>query len=262
MAVGQQERGKPGNLIDCHAHLDMLPNADAAIAAAAEAGVSSIISVGIDPESSRKAVAFAHRYRQVYAAVGIHPHDAAAAGDEQLRLIAGLAEDDAVVAVGETGLDYYRDRAPREAQADCFRRHITLARKLELPLIVHSRDAESDTLALLQAEAGDSTIILHCFAMTSRVAECAARGYYMSVAGNVTFRNATALRDAVKTIPDSLLLTETDAPFLAPVPFRGKPNEPSLTGYILDEIATLRGTTVEELAPLVASNFRRAFALT
>ncbi|MHB1003580.1 MAG: TatD family hydrolase, partial [Thermoleophilia bacterium] len=168
------------HLVDCHAHLDLLPDPAAALSEARLAGVDSILAVGIDLESSRRATAFAKEDSQVHAAVGIHPHSAAGVSRDDLAALAGLAGQPGVVAIGETGLDYYRDRAPRPAQADLFRRHIQLARERGLPLVVHSSDSTDATLEILEAEAADITIILHCFAMVDQVAECARRGYYMS----------------------------------------------------------------------------------
>jgi TatD DNase family protein len=252
---------KLNSLVDCHAHLDLLSDASEEVAAAESAGVSNILAVGIDLESSRKAVTYAHSYSQVHASIGIHPHGAAAAEDKDFRDLEAMTEDDKVVAIGETGLDFYRDRAPREMQRDCFRRHIRLARETGLPLVVHSRDADEETLAILKAEAGEMVVILHCFALTDHVAECGARGYYMSVAGNVTFKNAAKLRDSIATIPAELLLTETDAPYLAPVPFRGRPNRPAYISHIIEAIASLRGTTADVLQSVVKDNYSRALNL-
>ncbi|MHB8966809.1 MAG: TatD family hydrolase [Thermoleophilia bacterium] len=249
------------HLVDCHAHLDLLPDPAAALSEARLAGVDSILAVGIDLESSRRATAFAKEDSQVHAAVGIHPHSAAGVSHDDLAALAGLAGQPGVVAIGETGLDYYRDRAPRPAQADLFRRHIQLAGERGLPLVVHSRDSTDATLELLEAEAADITIILHCFAMVDQVAECARRGYYMSIAGNVSYKNADSLRKAVRQIPEQLLLTESDAPYLAPVPHRGKANTPAFVIHTIEYMASLRGTTVADLSPEILANYRRVFDL-
>lgn len=249
------------HLVDCHAHLDLLPDSAAALREASASQVNSILAVGIDLDSSRRAIAFAEDYSQVQAAVGIHPHGAAGVTQDDLEALASLADQPGVVAVGETGLDYFRDRAPRPAQAELFRRHIDLAGEKGLPLIVHSRDSGEATLDLLAESAGGITIILHCFALVDRVAECAHRGYYMSIAGNVSYKNAANLKEAVRQIPDELLLTETDAPYLAPVPHRGKTNTPAYITHTIDYIASLRGTTAVDLSPTILTNYRRAFNL-
>lgn len=249
------------HLVDCHAHLDLLPDPAAALSEAGAARVNSILAVGIDLDSSRRAIAFAQEYPQVHAAVGIHPHGAAGVTQDDLEALALLAGQPGVVGVGETGLDFFRDRAPRPAQAELFRRHIDLAGEKGLPLIVHSRDSGAATLELLAEAAGGITIILHCFAMVDEVAECARRGYYMSIAGNVSYKNAQSLQEAVRQIPDELLLTETDAPYLAPAPHRGKANTPAYVTHTIDYIASLRSTTVADLSPTILANYRRAFNL-
>lgn len=248
-------------LVDCHTHLDLLPDADEAVDAAVSAGVEAMIAVGIDLQSSEKATAYAERHDRVHAAVGIHPHSAAAVTGATMERLAEIAGNSQVKAIGETGLDYYRDRSPREVQMDCFLSHIRLARDLKMPLIVHSREATEDTLAVLDSEAVGVTIILHCFAMADRVRECAERSYFMSLAGNVTFSKAAALREAAAVIPPDLLLTETDAPYLAPVPFRGRQNTPAYVGHTLDEIARLRNIAPDRLAQTVRQNFSRAFRI-
>lgn len=249
------------HLVDCHAHLDLLPDAAAAVAAARAAGVDSILAVGIDLGSSRQAITYARQFPTVRAAIGIHPHGAATVDSDAMKLLSSLAAESEVVAIGETGLDFYRDRAPRHVQEEAFRRHIDLAGNCGLPLIVHSRDSSAATLDILAEAAAGVTIILHCFAMVDQVDECARRGYYMSIAGNVTFRNAEDLQDAASRLPEHLLLTETDAPYLAPVPLRGKPGSPACVVHTIEHIASLRSTSVAALAPIVLANYRRAFGL-
>ncbi len=249
-------------LVDSHAHLDLLDDPRQAISDCRQAGVDRLIAVGIDLASSRMAAGFAGQFPEVVAAIGIHPHDAAAVDDDaisELEAIA-IANPGQVVAIGETGLDYYRDRAPKDSQQAALIRHIDLARKTALPLIIHSREAGDDILALLGEHAGGLTVILHCFALFGKEKECAERGYYMSVAGNVTFAKATELREAATRIPANLLLTETDSPYLSPVPKRGKPNAPENVRFVLEEVAALRGDDPAELARLVHENFQTAFA--
>ncbi len=250
------------NLVDSHAHLDLLDDPAQALEAAAAVGVRRIMAVGIDLETSRRAVAFAWSRAEVSAAVGIHPHNAARTGSDTMKRLAEMAQSPAVSAIGETGLDYYRDRAPRKAQKDMFRRQIELARRCNLPLIVHSRDAEEDTLEILGAEADGLTVVLHCFSLYRYVSRCAESGYYMSVAGNVTFSNAADLRKASTLIPSELLLTETDAPLLTPAPYRGKENSPAHIPLIVAELAAIRDVSPKDLAESIYGNFTGAFGRT
>ncbi len=246
-------------LVDSHAHLDMLDDPDTVIDKAGETGVGRILAVGIDIRSSRAAVDFALRHAGVAAAVGIHPHEAASLDDEALEQLERLVASDAVVAVGETGLDYYRGRSPREAQQRAFVQQMELARRSGKTLVVHSREAARDTLDLLQRHADGLTVVLHCFSLSEYLDECVESGYYMSIAGNVTFRNAVDLQKAATAIPGRLLLTETDSPFLAPVPHRGEENRPGNVGLVLEFLARLRGAGASQLARTIAENYGRVF---
>ena len=219
------------------------------------------MAVGIDAASSRAAIATAERMPGVYATVGLHPHDAARLDDALLAELAGLAAAKKVVAVGECGLDYYRDRAPRDAQERAFVAQIDLARQLRLPLVVHVRDAGQDALRLLAQHADGLRVVLHCFSQAADVAECNARGYFQSYAGNLTFASAADLRAAAAHTREDLLLVETDAPFLTPVPWRGKPNRPALVKHTAAVLAQARGWVTAEAAALTSDNARRAFAL-
>lgn len=249
-------------LIDTHCHLDMLPGSvTEALAGARAAGLEAIVTIGIDLSSSRQAVALARTHECVSATVGLHPHDAHL-WDEALALqFERLAADPAVVAIGECGLDYYRDRAPREDQRRAFVGQIDLARKLGKPLVVHIREAAADGLELLARHAQGLTVVLHCFSQPDALEECVRHGYYLSFAGNVTYKNADDLRRAARTAPDDLLILETDAPFLSPVPFRGKPNLPERVLHTHAVIAEVRGQDGRELAALTSANARRAFGL-
>lgn len=250
------------NLIDSHAHLNLLKDPVAALLEARHSGVSHIITVGIDLPSSRLAVEIASTNDQVFAAVGIHPNDAAHISETDMNELAAITRDSArVVAIGETGLDFYRDHCPKDVQEAAFLMHMDLARETGLPLIVHSRDASKEILALLERHGAGLQVILHCFSLHDHVDLCAERGYFMSIAGNVTFPKATALRTAVSRIPPDLLLTETDSPYLSPVPRRGKENSPANIRYTLDEIAALRGVASSYLADQVYSNFISIFGL-
>jgi len=249
-------------LVDSHAHLDLLEDADASLASARESGVRWIVAVGIDLKSSARAVKYANDNEDVLASVGIHPHDASGVDAQSLAELKSLAAScNRVVAIGETGLDYYRDRSPREHQKTAFIQQIGLAREYNLPLIVHSREASSDALAVLEEHASGLKVIMHCFSLYEHVELCAERGYFMSLAGNVTFTKAAALREAAARIPDRLLLTETDCPYLTPVPHRGAPNNPANVRFILDEVASLRGVGPETLAAQVHKNFTSVFSL-
>ena len=259
VSVAADGGGMITDLVDSHAHLDLCGDAEAAAHEATAAGVARILAAGIDIESSRLAIGYAGRFPHVLACAGLHPNETAAAGDEEFAELESLARQPGCAAVGETGLDYYRERSPRDIQESAFIRHIELARAARLPLVVHTREAAADTLRILKQNAQDVTVVLHCFSLSGKVAECARRGYLMSLAGNVTFKNAADLREAARLIPPELLLTETDSPFLTPVPHRGKPNRPANVAHVTTQLASARGASPQELAGLVLANFDRTF---
>ncbi|GAB4244928.1 MAG: TatD family hydrolase [Thermoleophilia bacterium] len=245
---------------DAHTHLDHCePAADELIERARSAGVDVIVQSGTDAASSRWAIELAATYPEVWATVGTHPHDAKAVSDAELDALAGMVDHPRVLAVGETGLDFYRDHSPRVVQEAVFRGQLEIARAADLPVVVHTRAADEQSLAILQREAADRTVVLHCFSMPDRLDEVVGRGYYLSLAGNVTYKNAAALKSAAARIPDELLLVETDAPWLTPVPQRGRPNEPALVPHIYHFLAEVRDTSVSELAAQVRRNLIRAF---
>jgi TatD DNase family protein len=263
MDHGQQESGVAGGpvLVDSHAHLDLCgDDPSATVKEAREAGLGRILAVGIDLDSSRRAVDQASRFPEVLACVGIHPNEAAGADDAAFAELEQLARSPRCAAIGETGLDYYRDRSPREVQVAAFMRHLELARATGLPLVVHTREAAADTMRILAENADGITVVLHCFSLSEEVAECARRGYYMSLAGNVTFKNAANLRGAAVDIPPELLLTETDSPFLTPVPYRGQPNRPAHVGLVTACLARERGVALTGLAAQVLTNYDRVFS--
>lgn len=218
-----------------------------------------MIQSGTDATSSRLAVELAERFPAVWATVGFHPHDAEAMDEASMAVIERLVHHPRVIGVGEAGLDYHHDLSPRPVQMEVFRRHIELARAADLPLVVHTREADDDTLALLDKQARDLTVVLHCFSMPHHLGEVVSRGYFVSFAGNVTYKNADALREAARAVPDELLLIETDAPYLTPVPFRGRPNTPAMVVNTYAALAGVRGVASEELAALVRANAARAF---
>jgi TatD DNase family protein len=229
------------------------------VAEAARAGVERIVTIGMGEESSRRARRLAAEHPGVYAAVGVHPHDAGAFGARDLDWIREVAADPKVVAIGECGLDFYRDHAPRYAQAEAFRAQIAVARELDLPLVIHTRDAGRPTLDILAAEAGDHPVVMHCFSLPEHVDEVVERGYMVSFAGPVTYRRAHELQRAAATVPLDRLLVETDSPYLAPEPRRGRPNVPANVAYTLGFIARLRDMPVDELDRVTSDNAARAF---
>ena len=250
--------------VDTHCHLDHHEQLSAAeqVERARAAEVTTMITVGTDMASSTQAIATASRFDGVHAAVGIHPNDAMEATPRVLEVIEQLGQDPACVAIGETGLDYYRDHTTPAQQEASFRAHIDLAKRLDRTLVVHCRDAWHDTLAILADAGAPERVVMHCFSGDHDVAErCIAAGYFVSFAGNVTFHNARELQAVAATIPLELLLSETDSPFLAPHPHRGEPNDPSFVAITLRALAELKQHDVEEVRAAVAANAARAFAV-
>jgi TatD DNase family protein len=257
----------PASAFDSHCHLDMIdgPVADV-LASAASAGITRVVTVGCDLPSSHWAVKCATDHRQVRAAVAIHPNETAAAApgpaerDAVLAEISALAELPEVVAVGETGLDYYRDNAAPPVQQDWFRAHIDIAKRSGKALMIHDRDAHDDVLAMLDAEGAPEHVIFHCFSGDAAMARrCADAGYVLSFAGTLTFANAPGLRAAAQLMPPELLLVETDAPFLAPVPNRGRANTPAQVAHTLRALAAVRDTDVAELCATIEATGERVF---
>jgi len=247
-------------VIDSHTHLDLCEPPDAELVAAATAvGVRRILTVGIDGVSCRAALAAAEAFPQVYAAVGRHPNAAKGFDDADLAELRALAAHERCAAIGETGLDFYRDGAPRADQQRAFAAQIALARETGKPLVIHTRAAERQTLEQLADEAEGLSVALHCFSMPDRLADCLQRGYAISFAGNVTYRNAVELQEAAKLVPDERLLVETDAPFLSPQAVRKQRNQPAFVAHTVQFLALLRGTPVAALGTLVERNATRLF---
>ncbi|MFI8852646.1 TatD family hydrolase [Streptomyces sp. NPDC053499] len=255
---------------DSHTHLDMQEPAVAdALTAAAAVGVTTVIQVGCDLERSRWAAETAATWKNVWAAVALHPNEAprldAEGGqkalDEALAGIEKLAMLPQVLAVGETGLDYFRTGPEGvAAQQRSFRAHVELAKRLDKALVIHDRDAHDDVLRILQEEGAPERTVFHCYSGDAEMAKlCADKGYFMSFAGNITFKNAQPLREALAVAPPELLLVETDAPFLTPAPYRGRPNAPYLIPLTLRAMAEVKGMEEERLARHVAANTARAF---
>lgn len=248
---------------DSHLHLDDAafdPDRDAVIARARAAGVMEMVTAGTDLASSARALALAVPDEGVYAAVAIHPHEVHTVTRPDLDALGRLAADARVVAVGETGLDRVRG-APLEAQVDAFRMHVRLARARALPLVIHCREAYPLLLEILEEEEA-GTVIMHAFSGSAETAStCARRGYFISVAGPVTFRNAGAAAEVARTVPLDRLLLETDAPVLSPEPHRGRRNEPAYLPLIARRVAALRGMAETEIAAACTGNARRAFGV-
>ncbi|MEA2320328.1 MAG: TatD DNase family protein [Solirubrobacteraceae bacterium] len=242
-------------MIDSHTHLDSCePPNDQLVAAAAEAGIDRILTVGMDGESCRSALAATEAFPGVFAAIGRHPNLATGFDDAALAEIEELAGHDGCVAIGETGLDHYRDRAPRADQERAFHAHIELARATGKPLVIHTRAAEDDTVATLRARADGLAVVMHCFSMPDRLEECLDAGWWISFAGNVTYPSAEDLAAAAERVPEDRLLVETDAPYLTPQALRKEPNEPAYVAHTARFVAERRGMTYEELDRVVARN--------
>jgi TatD DNase family protein len=230
------------------------------MAAARAAGIVRVVTVGTDAETSRWSARCADEHDGVYAAVAIHPNETAGVAEAALADIEALARQPRVVAVGETGLDYYRDHAAPDVQRWWFREHIKIAKRAGKALMIHDREAHADILRILEDEGPPSRVVFHCFSGdVAMVKQCAEAGYVMSFAGNVTFTNAQPLRDAAAAVPPGLLLAETDAPFLTPVPNRGRPNAPAQVAYTLRCLAAVKGLDLAELCDTVTATAERTF---
>jgi TatD DNase family protein len=248
-------------VIDSHTHLELCDPPDAElVAAASDAGVSRMVTVGTTGASCRAALAAAENFPQVYAAIGRHPNEATGFDDADLAELAALAAHPRCVAIGETGLDYYRDYAPRADQERAFDAQIELARETGKPLVIHTRSAEDDTLRVLSERAPDLRVILHCFSMPERIEECLEHpDWWFSFAGNVTYPSAEALRLAALRVPADRLLVETDAPYLAPQVVRGKPNQPANVVHTAQALAVERRVSYDELEAAVEESAAAVF---
>jgi TatD DNase family protein len=246
-------------VIDTHAHLDALDDAAGAVARAAAAGVTRIVTVGTGIESCRAALALAHAHGGVHAALGIDPHQAATGEAARVDELRGLLADAKAVAVGECGLDYHYGAEHEEEQRALFEAQLELAGETGLPVVVHTRSADDDTAALLRAH--DGTVVMHCFSEPGLLPHALERGWYVSFAGNVTYPKAGALREAAAAVPADRLLAETDSPYLAPQPLRGRPNEPAHVVHTVAALAAARGEDADELAARIDANASAAFRL-
>jgi len=255
------------SVIDSHTHLFLCERPeDDLVVAAEEAGVVRMLNVGLDTETNAKAIAAAERHESVFATVGCHPTEAAGFDDARAAEIARLAaESEKVRAIGETGIDYYRESASRADQRRAFEAQIEIAAERELPVVIHARDPDGETGAvddvflILDANGEGVDVILHCFLAPWRVQDAIDRGWYCSLSGIVTFPSAGELREAAAKLPDELVLVETDAPYLAPRPVRGKPNEPAHVVSTAEVVAEVRGVSYEQLEQTVEANARTLF---
>ncbi|WP_371365503.1 putative metal-dependent hydrolase YcfH [Sporomusa rhizae] len=252
-------------LFDSHAHVDdsrFDEDRNEVIKRAAEAGLVGILNAGACMESSARSITLAQEHDMVYAAVGIHPHDAKEAKDhdyEQLAVWSSLAK---VVAIGEIGLDYYYDMSPRDVQQQVFVRHIDVARQMGKPIIIHDRDAHGDVMTILKKEAKGLTGVLHCFSGSSEMAkEVIKIGFYVSFAGPVTYAKDGKLKEVAASVPLERILVETDCPYLTPQPYRGRRNEPTHVKFTAEEVARVRGMDFEALAEAATANTKRLFGI-
>ena len=245
-------------MIDTHAHLDACADPpDELVRRAREAGVGRILTVGTTIDRCRTALELAERHDEVFAILGIHPHEAG--GEHELDALRDLLTHPRAVAVGETGLDFFRDYAPHDRQGALFRQHLDLAAEVGKPVVIHNRAADEAVLEELASFEG--TVVLHCFSYPAALPAALERGYYVSFAGNTTYKNASELRLAATQVPRDRILTETDAPYLSPEPLRGRPNEPAHVAHTLGALAAARGEDPDELAAQIDENAARAFGL-
>ncbi|SDO59276.1 TatD family hydrolase [Alkalicoccus daliensis] len=253
-------------LIDTHVHLNadqFAEDSAEVIERARAAGVEKMVVVGFDTKTIKLAMELVEEYEFLYAAVGWHPVDAVDFDEEKLAWLEELAAHPKVVAIGETGLDYHWEKSPHEVQKEAFRKQIALAKKVNLPVIIHDREAHEDIVQVLEEEnAAEIGGIMHCFQGDEKIAQkCLDMNFYISFGGPVTFKNAKLPKEVAKIIPADRLLVETDAPYLAPHPYRGKRNEPAYVKLVAEQLAELRGITYEELADTTTANAVRLFQL-
>lgn len=253
-------------LIDSHAHLDDQKfdrDRDIIIKNLKSNGIELVINIGADLQTSIASVSLAEKYENIYAAVGVHPHSASEVDDSTIEILKSFANREKVVAIGEIGLDYYYDNSPRDLQRKWFKEQINLAKQVDLPVVIHTREAAQETFDILkEAQDGSLRGVLHCYSGSVEMAiEYIKLGFYISFAGPVTFKNARSIREVAKSVPLDRLLVETDCPYLTPEPNRGKRNEPIFVKYTAGTIADIRGITYEELAKVTNRNTRDLFKI-
>lgn len=251
-------------LVDSHAHLDggqFANDLDATVERATANGISHILTIGCDLESSAKSIAVAEKYENIFAAVGVHPHDATEINEEALAKLLSMLAHPKVVALGEIGLDYYRDRSPRDIQRTAFRQQIRLAKEVGKPIIVHDRDAHDEVIQILKEEnASEVGGVLHCFSGDLEMAkQCLELGFYLSFTGTITYPKNEVIRNIIAEIPIDRMLVETDCPYLSPQKFRGKRNEPAYVRYTAEKLADIKGLTIEDVARVTSRNCHDLF---
>ena len=252
-------------LVDSHCHLDYPQFSDdfaGTVARAKNAGVGMMVSIGVKLTTFDQVRAVAGQADHIYCTIGVHPHEAGEEGISSPDVLIEKASDPKIIGIGESGLDYFYDNAPRDAQQESFRAHIAACRETGLPLIVHTRDADDDTMDILEEEyeKGPFPGLIHCFSSSAALAQRALKiGFYISCSGIITFNSAKEIRAALEDVPLDRLLVETDAPYLAPVPKRGKPNEPSYVAHTAAKLAEIKGVSVDEIARITTDNFFKLF---
>lgn len=251
--------------IDSHAHLDderFDEDREALINSLKENKIDLVFNIGADIKSSKASVNLANKYENIYAVVGVHPHDAKDVSEDYLNELRELSKEEKVVAIGEIGLDFYYDNSPREEQRKIFKEQLDLAKELNLPVVIHTRDANQETFDILKewAKDGEVKAVLHCYSGSVELAlEYIKLGFYISLGGPVTFKKSKVPKEVAKVVPIDKLLIETDCPYLTPEPYRGKRNEPKYVQYTAETIAELRGITIEELAEATSTNAKKFF---
>ncbi|MCK9444053.1 MAG: TatD family hydrolase [Tissierellaceae bacterium] len=254
-------------LIDSHAHLDdkrFDGDRELLINNLESNGIELVINIGADLQTSIASVSLAEKHENIYATVGIHPHSAKEADQSAMEIFRSFADRDKVVAIGEIGLDFYYDNSPRDLQRKWFKEQLKLAKEVELPVVIHSRDAQQETFDILKEASEDGKLrgVLHCYSGSAEMAaEYVKMGFYISIAGPVTFKNARVVKEVAQSVPLDRLLVETDSPYLTPEPYRGKRNEPIFVKYVAGTIAELRGLSYEELAKATNENTKELFGL-
>ncbi|MDH5451118.1 MAG: TatD family hydrolase [Candidatus Bathyarchaeota archaeon] len=252
-------------LVDTHAHLQWATfdkDREKAIRRAKKAGVKYIINIGFDIDGSKRAIELAEKHKELYATVGIHPHNASQFNPKVLDKLRELSENPKVVAIGEIGLDYYRNLSPKQAQKKAFEAQLFLTKELELPVVIHDREAHADTLKMLSKFKEKINVVMHCFSGSREMAEdCVQSNFHISFAGPVTFPNSYKLQDIAKWVDLNKMVLETDSPWLAPQEMRGKRNEPAFLPFIARKIAALKGISVDELAKATTGNAQEIFQL-
>ena len=253
-------------LIDSHAHLDdrrFDRDRDMIIKKLQENGIELAINIGADLKTSIASVALAEKHENIYAVVGVHPHSAKEVDESTIEILRSFAAREKVLAIGEIGLDFYRDLSPRDVQRKWFKEQIKLAKEVDLPVVIHSRDADQEVFdTLKEAQDGSLRGVMHCYSGSAELAqEFIKLGFYISLAGPVTFKNARVPREVAQAVPLDKLLVETDAPYLTPEPYRGKRNEPIFVKYVAGEIADIKGITYEELAKATNRNTKQLFGI-